>query len=169
MTTTLLAPASPPPVLNLEARLAIVDAAMTIRLERAAVAFEVNTAHLGGADPVPTITEVVPLTPTLTPTVDPYSTPLASVLHRARAVILREGWCKEAFDDAGAVCPIHAIRRATHNRHQADDACVLLLEAIQRDFRDAETIPSWNAGQTSATPVLLAFDRAAQLAHRRGL
>ncbi|CAM5393863.1 putative protein OS=Streptomyces tendae OX=1932 GN=GUR47_38335 PE=4 SV=1 [Streptomyces tendae] len=165
MPTLAHAPASPqaPPVLDLDARLALVDAAMTVRLAEAAVAFEVNTAHLPGADPIPHIAET-PL-----PAPSPYRTPLADLLHRARLRIEADGWCRDAvFDESGAVCPIRAIRlEARGDRGLAHDACVALLDAIQRQFAGAETIPSWNAQQTSGGPVLAAFDCAASRAHAR--
>ena len=170
MTTLTLAAASPapvtaPPVLDLEARLALVDAVMTDRLRLAGLTFDVNTAYIPTA--VPEITAPLPLVPVAAPS--PYSTPIADLLHRARARIETDGWCRDAvFDEAGAVCPIRAIRLEAHgDRGLAIDACVLLLEAIQRDFTWAETIPSWNAAQTSAASVLLAFDRATQLADNR--
>ncbi|WP_322500812.1 hypothetical protein TR631_12450 [Streptomyces rochei] len=160
-----------PPVLDLDARLALADAAMTVRLGQAAVAFEVNTAHLPGADPIPHIAETlpVPLTPAAEPS--PYRTPIADLLHRARQRIETDGWCRDAvFDESGAVCPIRAIRlEAAGDRHLADDACVYLLDRIQADFTWAETIPSWNAAQTSAGPVLLTLDRAAHHAHTHNI
>ncbi|MFG3127387.1 hypothetical protein ACGFZU_06755 [Streptomyces tendae] len=150
-----------PPVLDLDTRLALVDAVMSVRLDQAAVAFEVNTAHLPGADPIPHIAETPLPTPAAAPS--PYRTPLADLLHRARLRIETDGWCRDAvFDETGAVCPLQAIRlEARGDRDLAHDACVALLDAIQDHFADAETIPSWNAQQTSAGPVLRAFDRAA--------
>ncbi|MBK3590288.1 hypothetical protein JHN49_44335 [Streptomyces sp. MBT57] len=67
--------------LSLEARLAATDAAMTIRLEEAAVAHEVRTAHIS-TDPID-LGDVltVPLTPTLQPPT-PYPTPVAALLQR---------------------------------------------------------------------------------------
>ncbi|WP_121701542.1 hypothetical protein [Streptomyces sp. E5N298] len=140
---------------------------MTLRLAEAAVAFEVNTAHLPGADPIPHIAEAPLPAPAAVPS--PYRTPLADLLHRARTRIETDGWCRDAaFDESGAVCPIRAIRlEARGDRDLAHDACVTLLDAIQRQFAGAETIPSWNAQQTSAAPVVAAFDRAAQHAHAR--
>lgn len=159
-----------PAVLDLDARLALVDAAMTVRMEQAALALDINTVHLPGADPIPHIAETAPLPFTPAPTPSPYNTPLADLLHRARVRIEADGWCRDAlFDEDGAVCPIRAIRLEATTRDQADDACVLLLDIIQADFTWAETIPSWNAAQTSAAPVLQAFDRAAHHAHTRGL
>lgn len=170
MTTTIHAPASPPPVLDLDARLALLDVEMDARLNEAALAFAVNTAHITGADPG--LAAVVPLTPTLTPAASPYDTPLASLLHRARTHIETHGWLQGGLreDHGTRRCPIGAIRiQAASNRHQADDACALLLEAIQRDFPDTETVPSWNDRQTSPAPVLLYLDRAAQLAADSGI
>jgi hypothetical protein len=142
---------------------------MTSRLDEAAVAFEVNTAHLPGADPVPHIAETLPLPLTLSAAPSPYRTPVADLLHRARGRLSADGWCRTAlYDDAGAVCPIRALRlEARGDRDLADDACVLFLEVVRRDFPGTETIPSWNAAQTNPTAVLLAFERAADLAHTR--
>ncbi|MFF7308152.1 hypothetical protein [Streptomyces sp. NPDC008137] len=153
--------------LDLDARLALIDAAMTVRLDEAAVAFEVRTAHLPAAEPLPEITAPLPLP--LTPARNPYSTPLAALLHRARARLETDGWCRDALRDEGSArCPIGAIRLEATSRDQAHDACVFLLGVIQRDLADA-TIPSWNAAQTSPTPVLNRLDQAAQLAHDRNL
>ncbi|MEV4041459.1 hypothetical protein [Streptomyces sp. NPDC049744] len=164
-TATAVRPA--PPVLDLDARLALVDAAMSVRLAEASVAFEVNTAHLPGADPIPHIAETLAHAPAAAPS--PYQTPLADLLYRARLRIETDGWCRDAaYDESGAVCPIRAIRlEARGDRDLAHDACVALLDAIQERFAHAETIPSWNTQQTAAGPVLAAFDRAARRAHTR--
>jgi len=141
---------------------------MAGRLDEAAVAFEVNTAHISSADPIPERTAPLRLTPAATPC--PYNTPIAATLHRARIRLETDGWCRDnLFDESGAICPIRAIRLEAASRREADDACVLLLDAIRRDFATAETIPSWNAAQTSAAPVLLYLGRAVQLAHARNL
>jgi hypothetical protein len=170
MTTLAPVQASPPatvtPVeLDLDARMALTLAEMDRRCTTAVLAVDINSAHI--ATVTPEITAPLPLTPTLAP--NPYRTPIAGLLHRARNRIAADGWCRDALhDDQGAICPIRAIRLEASNRHQADDACVTLLESIQRHWQ-AETIPSWNARQASAAPVLLAFDRAAELAHNRSL
>lgn len=173
MTTPTLIAASPPhpaPPLDLDERLTLISHQMTVRLDRAAVAFEVNTAHIASADPVPDITEVAPLTPSVTPAACPYSTPIAATLWRARIRIEADGWSTEAaVDEQGARCPIGAIRVEAADRRTADDACILLLDVIQKAFPDAETIPSWNAEQTSPAPVLLQLGRAAEIAHNRNL
>lgn len=166
--TKTLAPVSPAPVLDFDTRLALRLADMNVRLDEAAVAFEVNTAHIPGADPIPEITAPLRLTPTAAPS--PYRTPIAATLYRARSRLEADGWCRDnLYDEAGAICPIRAIRLEAASRREADDACVLLLDAIQRDFPTAETIPSWNASQTSSAPVRRAFGRAAELANSRNI
>lgn len=170
MTTTLLAPASPAPILDLDARMALRLALMDERLATAAVAFEVNTAHIESAEPVPAITEVVPLTPTLPPPACPYETPVAALLHRARVRIERDGWARQLRDDqAMARCPAGAIQ--IESRTGSDDASArrLLFEVIERDFPQAESIPSWNDAQTGPRLPLLYLERAAQLAGARNL
>lgn len=170
MTTTCRAPASPkaPPALDLDARLAARDAAMTVCLDVAAVAFEVRTAHIAGADPIPEITAPLRLTPAPAPC--PYRTPLAGLLWRARVRIEAGGWCKGARrDEQGAVCLGEAIRLEAASGSEDADARALLLEAIRRDFADADTIPSWQDAQKGPRFPLLYLDRAAQLAHDRGL
>ncbi|MFF2100946.1 hypothetical protein [Streptomyces sp. NPDC058202] len=170
MTTLAPAPASPPttaPVLDLEARLALTRAEMDGRCRTAVLAVDINSAHI--AVDATEFTAPLPLVPTLAPS--PQTTPIAGLLQRARQRIITDGWCRDAiFDEVGAVCPIRAIRlEAPGDRRLADDACVLLLESIERSFPGANTIPSWNAEQPSAAPVLLQFDQATQLAHSRGI
>lgn len=169
MSSAIRTRAATPPALDLDARLALAEAGMNVLLGRAADEFAARTAHLPSADPVPHIAETPLPAPSVAPS--PYRTPLADLLHRARLRIETDGWCRDAlFDDRGAVCPIRAIRLEAHgDRRLAEDACVLLLDTIQRDFPDAETIPSWNRDQTSPAPVLRAFDRATHHAHTRNL
>lgn len=141
---------------------------MDERLALAVLAVDVNSAHIA-IDPLPEIT--IPQMPQMPQTAvpAPYTTPLAALLHRARTRIETDGWTRECLvDEQGRRCAIGAIRVEAASRWQADDACVLLLDVIQQHWQ-ADTIPSWNAAQPSATPVLLAFDRAAQHAHNRNL
>ncbi|MET7687998.1 hypothetical protein ABZT06_08455 [Streptomyces sp. NPDC005483] len=176
MTMPALIAASPHPApeLDLDTRLVLLNIEMDARLKQAAIAFEVNTAHLPGADPIPDIPTVLPLVPVSAPALCPYDTPLAALLWRARHYIATRGLLRGALRDdsniEGARCPIGALRyEAGANRHLADDACVLLLDVIQAEFADAETIPSWVDAQTSPAPVLACMGRAAELAHSRGL
>lgn len=155
-----------PVELDLDARLALVGALMDERLAYANVAFEVDTAHLPAADPIPTVAALPIVTPA--PASCPYSTPLAAILHRARIRLETGGWCTgQLRDEQGAACLIGAIRAEAVGRDQADDACAVLLEAIQRDFADADTIPSWNDQQRGPRLALLYLDRGAALAHSR--
>lgn len=165
MTTITRAPATRAPALDLDERLALASLAMDERLALAGVAVDVNSVHIA-VDPLPEV--AIPQLPqTAIPA--PYTTPVAALLHRARTRLETDGWTRECLvDEQGRRCPIGAIRREAASRWLADDACVLLLEAIQRDFAD-ETIPSWNSRQTSPAPVLLYLGRAAELAHARGL
>lgn len=164
-TTTLTTVQVETPVLDLDARLALADAAMTLRLEQAAVAFEVNTAHLPG---VPTENLVAPILPTHQPTTD--LSPIADCLHRARTILTERGWCTGALrGEQGAVCVAGAIRGAADSRGQADDACALLLEAIQREFSGTETVPSWNDQQRGPALPLRLLGHAADLAASRGI
>ncbi|MFB7707915.1 hypothetical protein [Streptomyces sp. NPDC056105] len=156
-----------PTELDLESQLVLTAVIMDVRLASAAVKFEVNTAHIPVED-LAEITAPLPLTPTLTPA--PYSTPLAATLHRAARRLEVAGLCIGALrDEQGAVCSIGAIRTEATSRAQADDACVVLLEAIQRDFPDVETVPSWNDAQRDPNLPARYLDRAAVLAHSRTL
>lgn len=102
-------------------------------------------------------------------TAAPAATPLAACLQRARSILAERGWCTRALHgEQGAVCPIGAIRAAASSRGQADDACALLLEVIQREFT-AETVPSWNDRQQGAALPLRMLDRAANDAASRGI
>jgi hypothetical protein len=155
-----------PVELDLDARLAVVGALMDERLALANVAFEVDTAHIPAADPIPAV--VAPPLVAPGPAPCPYGTPLAATLHRARIRLETGGWCTgQLRDEQGAACLIGAIRAEAPTRGQADDACAVLLEAIRRDFADAETIPSWNDSQRGPRLALLYLDRAATLAHSR--
>jgi hypothetical protein len=159
--------ADAPVELDLDARLVEVGAIMDARLALANLSFEVDTAHIEGADPIPEVVAPPRLVPALAPC--PYSTPIAATLHRARIRLETDGWCREARrNQQGARCPDGAIRAEAPSRHVADDACVLLLEAIRRDFR-ARSIPEWNDQQRDARLPLLYLDRAVALAHARGL
>ncbi|MFJ6650565.1 hypothetical protein ACIQPS_33590 [Streptomyces sp. NPDC091290] len=170
-TTTTAAPA-PPAELSLEERLSLINAEMTARLDQAAVAYEVNTAHLG--------TEPVNLADIITGPVDTgpgpvphlYPTPVAALLQRAHQRLLIGGWCKDAMsDEDGARCMLGAIRvEARGDRGLEASAAAVLLDAIRRRFGDdVDSVPSFNdAHATSRTPLRM-VDQAAGLADARGL
>ncbi|MFB6656827.1 hypothetical protein ACFCZ4_32255 [Streptomyces microflavus] len=156
--------------LSLEARLAATDAAMTIRLEEAAVAHEVRTAHIS-TDPID-LGDVltVPLTPTLQPPT-PHRTPVAALLQRAHHRLLTGGWCTGALvEEDGARCMVGAIRIEAHGDHGLEAGAVaVLLDAIRRKFGDVDSVPSFNDAHSSGRIPLRMLDQAAGLADTRGL
>ncbi|OEJ22531.1 DUF6197 family protein [Streptomyces subrutilus] len=161
---------APPAELSLEARMAATDAAMTIRLEEAAVAYEVNTAHI---DTVPVdLGDVVtlPLTPTLQPPT-PYPTPVAALLQRAHHRLLTGGWCSGALvDEDGTRCLYGAIHiEARSDQSLESRGLEVLMDAIRRKFGDVDSVPSFNDGFASGRTPMRMLDQAASLADARGL
>jgi hypothetical protein len=152
MTTTLTRTATLPAV-DLDTRLAITDAGMTLRLEQAMLRFDVDTAH----QPEP-VAYAAPILPAPAP----QSSPLAAVYLAAIRIIRERGWTRGGLrDEQGAVCAVGAIRVAAGpDRGQADDACAHLLEVIQTQFT-ADTLPAWNDQQTSPEPVIRMLHTAA--------
>ncbi|MEU5583025.1 hypothetical protein ABZ791_36130 [Streptomyces huasconensis] len=165
-------PASPPADLGLEERLALVNAAMTARLAEAAVAYEVNTAHIP-AEPMGLADVVtVPLTPTLQPPPQPYPTPVAALLQRAHHRLLTGGWCSGALiDEDGARCMLGAIRaEACGDSGLEASAASLLLDAVRRTFGgDIDSVPSFNDAHGSGHVPIRMLGQAAGLADARGL
>ncbi|WP_331758647.1 hypothetical protein OH787_40680 (plasmid) [Streptomyces sp. NBC_01547] len=162
--------AVPPAELSLEERMAFINAAMTVRLEEAAVAYEVNTAHIA-TEPVDLADVLtVPLTPTLQPPT-PYPTPVAALLQRAHHRLLTGGWCSGALVDAeGARClygAIHAEARGDQNLESR--GLEVLMDAIRRKFTDVDSVPSFNDAHSSGRVPMRMLDQAADLAHARGL
>ncbi|MEU5756751.1 hypothetical protein [Streptomyces sp. NPDC047829] len=165
-------PTAPPADLTLEERLTLVKAEMTARLNEAAVAYEVNTAHIP-TDPVD-LADVItlPVTPTLQPPPASYPTPVAALLQRAHHRLLTGGWCSGALvDEDGARCMLGAIRaEARGDRGLEADAASVLLDAIRRKFGDdVDSVPSFNDAHGSARTPLRMVDQAAGLADARGL
>lgn len=175
-TTTLTAPAPAPTVdLSLEERLALVEAAMTVRLDTAAVAYEVNTAHLA-TEPVD-LADVVtgPTEPGETgarPLPELYPTPVAALLQRAHHRLLTGGWCTGTLVDTdGARCLYGAIHaEAGGNQRLESDALDVLLDAIRRQFGDSvASVPTFNDAFGSPRVPLRLLGQAAVLADARGL
>ncbi|WP_327169944.1 hypothetical protein [Streptomyces subrutilus] len=161
---------APPAELSLEARMAATDAAMTILLEEAAVAYEVNTARIP-TEPVD-LGDVVtlPLTPTLQPPT-PYPTPVAALLQRAHHRLLIGGWCSGALVDAeGARCLYGAIHiEARGDQSLESRGLEVLMDAIRRPFGDVDSVPSFNDAHRSGRVPMRMLDQAADLADARGL
>ncbi|MEJ8632005.1 DUF6197 family protein [Streptomyces sp. MS2.AVA.5] len=168
---TTAAPA-PPTELSLEERLTLTDVAMTARLAEAAVAYEVNTAHIE-TEPVDLADVVtVPLTPTLQPAPEPYPTPVAALLQRAHHRLLTSGWCSGALvDEDGARCMLGAIRiEARGDSSLEADAAAVLLDALRRTFGDGvDSVPSFNDAHGSGRTPVRMVDQAAGLADARGI
>ncbi|MGW7620781.1 DUF6197 family protein [Streptomyces antimycoticus] len=166
------APAAPPADLSLEERLTLVNTAMTARLDEAAVAYEVNTAHIP-IEPVDLADVVtVPLTPTLQPPPESYPTPVAALLQRAHHRLLTGGWCSDVLvDEDGARCMLGAIRAEARGDSGLEaSAASVLLDAIRRRFGDdVDSVPSFNDAHGSARVPLRMVDQAAGLADARGL
>lgn len=158
MNTATVTPARVETVVDLDTRLAIAAAAMTLRLEQAMLRFAVDTAH----QPEPAVDLVTPILPTAVPPPAPQAGPLAAVYLAAIRIIRERGWTRGGLrDEQGAVCAVGAIRAAAGpDRGLADDACAQLLDAIQTQFT-AETIPAWNDQQAGPEPVIRLLHAAA--------
>ncbi|MGW2780021.1 DUF6197 family protein [Streptomyces populi] len=170
-------PAPPaPPGDGLEARLAAVKEEMDARLALAAVAYEVNTAHIEtppvdwtriGAPPAPA---VLPLT--TPPGPDPDTTPVAALLHRASLRLRTDGWCARTLtDEYGSLCSQGAIRKESGgDRNLEVQALAVLLEAIRRRFGPhVESVPSFNDSWADGREPTRMLEQASVLADARGV
>jgi hypothetical protein len=156
------------PPLSFEARLAAVDAAMTIRLETALLTLDIDSAHV--EQPVDLVDVVrVPLAvPTVT---EPeHTTPIAALLQRAKRRLETGGWCTgSAVNEAGARCMIGAIRVEAQRRGMDASAAAVVLDAIRQQFAGVETVPQFNDAQTGAAVPIRILGEAANLAATRGI
>ncbi|MGW8065952.1 DUF6197 family protein [Streptomyces ziwulingensis] len=169
--TTQPASTASPAELTLEERLTFIKAAMTARLDEAAVAYEVNTAHIPTESVDLSDVVTVPLTPTLQPPPESYPTPVAALLQRAHHRLLTGGWCSGALvDEDGARCMLGAIRAEARGDSGLEaDAAAVLLDAIRRKFGDVDSVPSFNDAHGSSRVPIRMVDQAAGLADARGL
>lgn len=166
MTTAPAAAARPqlaPVELDLETRLAARLADMTVRLDEAGIAFEVNTAHLPSVEPL------APILPPQPPAPTEYTTPIAAVLRRALTLLREVGWCAEHWDEKGAICLVRAIRTEAGGSSLAGEACAFLLDVIRAEFGPWETVPSWNDAQVGPAIPLRILGQAADQAAARGI
>ncbi|MGW1541487.1 DUF6197 family protein [Streptomyces sp. NPDC002309] len=175
------APAAPAADLSLDARLALVDAVMTVRLDEAAVAHEVRTAylHTEPAEPADVVTvpfglDTVPPDTTGAPAdaAELFPTPVAALLQRAHRRLLTDGWCSGALADGeGAHCMQGAVRaEARGDRDLESSALAVLLEAVRRGFGDdVDSVPDFNDAFGSGGVPVRMVGRAAVLADSRGL
>ncbi|MFD5814743.1 hypothetical protein [Streptomyces sp. NPDC127038] len=158
--------------LSLEERLALVNTAMSERLNEAAVAYEVNTAHIDTQplDLADIVTGPIDTGPARLP--DLYATPVAAVLQRAHQRLVTGGWCSGALVDAdGARCMLGAIRiEAGGDRRLEADAASVLLDTIRRHFGDdVDSVPSFNDAHGNGRVPLRMLGQAAGLADARSL
>ncbi|MFF3775765.1 hypothetical protein [Streptomyces sp. NPDC002232] len=145
---------------------------MTARLNEAAVAHAVNTAHIPieALDLADIVT--VPLTPTLQPPPATYPTPVAALLQRAHHRLLTGGWCSGALaDEDGAHCMLGAIRAEAIGQSGLEtDATSVLLDAIRRKFGEhVDSVPSFNDAHGSDRIPMRMLAQAASLADARSL
>lgn len=169
MTTAVVAaPAeASPATLDLDARLALADAAMSVRLDEASMEWGVNTCRQSGPDWWAAVTAAPPPAP------DPgHATSVAGLLQRAHRRLLGGGWCRGyAVDGQGAVCLAWAIHREARGDVGLEVAALNhLLDQIRADLDpDAQTVPSWNDRQTDARMPLRILGAATDTAHQRGI
>ncbi|MER5950188.1 hypothetical protein ABT127_29465 [Streptomyces sp. NPDC001904] len=165
--TTPQPPAAP---LSLDERLALINTAMAARLDEAAVAYEVNTAHIPTAPLALTDVVTVPLTPRLAP--EPSRTPVAGLLHRTLHLLESDGWCSGAYSTPeGAHCLLGALRAQASGDHRLEQRAIdVLMDAIRGAFGpDVDTIPAFNDAWADARTPLRILGIAARRADARGL
>ncbi|MFB7500042.1 hypothetical protein ACFC09_36085 [Streptomyces sp. NPDC056161] len=164
MTTTISLPATRPPALDLDARLALANLAMDDRLAHAGLAVDVNSVHVP-TDPLPEIT--IPNLPQPAAPC-PYRTPIAITLWQAHRILGERGWCQGALsDEQGAVCLMEAVQLAAPGSDLVHSSIRLLLEVIRREFRDTQSVPHWNDHHGTSFLAFRFLDQAAELAHTR--
>ncbi len=153
--------------------MAFINTAMTVRLNEAAIAYEVNTAHIP-TEPLDLDDAItVPLTPSLQPPAS-HPTPVAALLQRAHHRLLTGGWCAGTFENEdGALCLFGAVRtEARFDLRLEMAAMAVLLEAIQRAFGDrfqsAVAFNDAHKGSDGHVPIRL-LGQAADLAHARSI
>jgi len=154
-----LAPPVTPAGLDLDARLAAVDAEMTVRLEQASL------RHAVDATTAETVVDWASDAPAPAP-VDLYPTPVAALLLRARARIVAGGWSQDAArTSGGGMCLAELIRAEAHTHAEEGEARLLLRRALG----GGDPISEHNrrlGGSTAAAQVLA---NAAAMATQQGL
>lgn len=157
---------TPTQPLDLEARLAAVNATMTRRLETATLTLSIDSSRpetfLDYTDTI-RVPVALPQTPVV-----PYTTPVAALLQRAHTRLTRDGWCTGAQrNEDGARCLYGAIHHeAATSSHEAA-ALDVLLEAIRRHYPQADSIPTFNDSCHDPQQPLRILDQAARLADAR--
>jgi hypothetical protein len=86
----------------------------------------------------------------------------ADVLRRAKQVLIERGWQPRPAawgSRTGPCCALNAVAAATD-----DESCKRVVDRLLAKAIDEPWVHDWNDRQTSADPVLAAFDRAIELA-----
>lgn len=152
--------------LGIEARLAGADAAMTVRLEQAALA-----AAARAPETVLDLADVItgPVQPPGPRT--PYTTPAAATLQRAARRLEAGGWCRGGITSpAGGRCLHGAVQAEAPDPRVEQTAMDVLLDVVRDHWPDAATVPAANDRHVPdrAAAVQL-LDAAAARADTRGL
>jgi hypothetical protein len=157
---TVVAPA--PVVLSLEARLAAVDAEMTLRLESALLALDIDSAHV--EQPVD-LADVITV-PVAVPTGERLA-PVAALLRRAQVRVLRPGgWSRETgTDGAGGVCLEYALQAEARSEAEEQEARIVLRSVLG----SGDPITHINRRLSGAPEAARLLGQAARLAAARGL
>lgn len=161
MTTATAVKARPPtaaPVLDLDARMAAVDAAMAIRLEGAALAHAVDARH---PETVLDYADIIRLAPADT------GTPVAALLQRAQQRILQPGgWSRTTGTSRrGGNCLEYALIAEARNGREEQEARILLRQAIG----SGDPITETNRRLTGPAQAGQLLGQAAALASSRNL
>lgn len=140
--------------LTLDDRLALRSLAMDHHLDRAGLAFDVNTAGI----PIPDV-EIGP------PILVADDQPVARLLERAASRLATARWSRHtAIDSTGAICPLHAIHLEAGSDAEEGEARTLLLQAIRVEAPNVVSIPRWNSQQRGPAAPVRMLQAAARLA-----
>lgn len=163
---------APPPVvapaeLDFDARLALRDAEMTVRLESAGARLAVDATT---PETVVDLADVVGV-PVELPAPARYSTPVAALLQRAHARLINGGWCKGySVDGQGATCLAWAIHREARGDVGLEVAGLNhLLDQIRAEFGQWDTVASWNDNQRDGRTPIRILGEAANTAATSGI
>lgn len=157
MTATLtpVVPVAAPVEPGLDARLAARDAAMTVRLEQAAMRHAVDAAA----------PETVVDLPDVATAPASEETPVAALLHRARTRILA-GWSRDAArTSGGGMCLVEAIRAEARSHADEGEARILLRRALGGH----DPIPEQNRRLPDAAAAAAVLTTATHMATQQSL
>jgi hypothetical protein len=152
--------------------MAAVNEDMDARLALAAVAYEVNAAHIETTPVDWSRIAAPPGHPAPLTAPGPHAAPIAALLHRAALRLREGGWCAGAMtDEDGRLCSQGAIRMESGgDRHLEAQAMGVLMEAIRRRFGPhVESVPSFNDAWANGREPTRMMEQACVLAENRGI